>query len=40
MDLLIGTHTKSLDLTFVTNNVGEFLRNNGLQVEDWEKAVI
>ncbi len=34
-DLLIAAHALSLRLTLVTNNVREFLRIEGLQVENW-----
>lgn len=34
-DLLIVAHAKSLQLTLVTNNVKEFERVNGLQIENW-----
>jgi tRNA(fMet)-specific endonuclease VapC len=34
-DMLIGAHSKSLDLTLVTNNVKEFERIEGLQIENW-----
>lgn len=34
-DLLIAAHAKSLDLTLVTNNTSEFIRINGLKVENW-----
>lgn len=35
LDLLIGAHARSLDLTLVTNNVREFKRIAGLRIEDW-----
>lgn len=35
LDTLIAAHAKSLNLTVVTNNVGEFSRVPGLSVEDW-----
>jgi tRNA(fMet)-specific endonuclease VapC len=35
LDMLIGAHAKSLDMVLVTNNVREFNRINGLQIEDW-----
>ncbi len=35
LDLLIATHAKSLNLTLVTNNEREFLRVEGLKVENW-----
>lgn len=34
-DLLIAAHARSLQLTLVTNNVKEFERVDGLQVENW-----
>ena len=34
-DLLIAAHARSLDLTLVTNNTGEFDRIIGLDVENW-----
>ena len=34
-DMLIGAHAKSLNLTLVTNNVGEFERIKELKVENW-----
>ena len=34
-DLLIAAHAKSLNLTLVTNNTGEFERISGLDVENW-----
>lgn len=35
MDLLIAAHAVSLDVSLVTNNVGEFARVPGLRVENW-----
>ena len=35
LDTLIAAHAKALDLTLVTNNVREFVRVEGLNVEDW-----
>ena len=35
MDTLIAAHAKLLSLTIVTNNVREFRRVPGLNVEDW-----
>lgn len=35
MDMLIAGHAKAEDLVLVTNNTREFLRVEGLQVEDW-----
>jgi len=34
-DLLIGAHARSEGLTLVTNNVREFARIPGLQLENW-----
>ena len=34
-DMLIAGHARSEDLTVVTNNVREFARIPGLQVENW-----
>lgn len=34
-DLLIAAHAFSLDATLVTNNIREFARVAGLQVEQW-----
>jgi tRNA(fMet)-specific endonuclease VapC len=34
-DLLLAGHALSLGVRLVTNNVGEFSRADGLQVEDW-----
>jgi tRNA(fMet)-specific endonuclease VapC len=34
-DLLIGSHAKALNMTLVTNNVKEFERIQGLQIENW-----
>ena len=34
-DLLIAAHARSLRLTLVTNNIGEFERVDDLQVENW-----
>ncbi|MEA2019521.1 MAG: PIN domain-containing protein [Campylobacterota bacterium] len=34
-DLLIAAHAKSLSAIMVTNNTREFLRVDGLDVEDW-----
>ena len=34
-DLLIAAHARSLQLTLVTNNLKEFERVAGLQVENW-----
>jgi tRNA(fMet)-specific endonuclease VapC len=35
MDLLIGAHALSANLTLVTNNTREFARIEGLALEDW-----
>ncbi len=35
LDMLIAAHAKSLKLTLVTNNEREFVRINGLKVENW-----
>jgi len=35
LDMLIAAHAKSLGLTLVTNNTSEFLRVDGLALEDW-----
>lgn len=34
-DYLIAAHTLSLELTLVTDNMGEFTRVAGLNVENW-----
>jgi len=34
-DLLIAAHARFLDLTLVTNNMGEFARVPGLALENW-----
>ena len=34
-DLMIAAHAKSLGVTLVTNNTGEFERVEGLMLEDW-----
>ena len=36
-DMLIASHSKSLDAILVTSNTKEFLRVNGLKIEDWSK---
>jgi len=36
-DMLIASHAKSLDAILVTSNTKEFLRVNGLKIEDWSK---
>ncbi len=35
MDLLIGAHARSMTVTLVTNNLREFKKIPGLQVENW-----
>ena len=35
-DMLIGAHAKSLNLTLVTNNTGEFERIQNLKIENWK----
>ena len=34
-DLLIAGHARSLNLTVITSNTGEFTRVDGLRCEDW-----
>jgi tRNA(fMet)-specific endonuclease VapC len=34
-DLLIAAHARSLGLTLVTNNTGEFGRGGSLAMENW-----
>jgi len=34
-DLFIAAHARSLGLTLVTNNTGEFARVSGLVIENW-----
>ena len=34
-DMLIAAHARSLDITLVTHNTGEFSRVPGLKLEDW-----
>jgi tRNA(fMet)-specific endonuclease VapC len=34
---MIAAHVKSLGLILVTNNEKEFIRINGLKVENWTK---
>ena len=38
LDTLIAAHALALQLTLVTNNVGEFARVEGLRIEDWSTA--
>ena len=40
MDLLLAAQAKSHHLTLVTNNQKEFVRIEGLRVENWGKTVI
>lgn len=35
LDMLIGAHAASADMTLVTHNTSEFSRINGLKLEDW-----
>ncbi|KFL33221.1 MULTISPECIES: type II toxin-antitoxin system VapC family toxin [unclassified Sulfurospirillum] len=35
LDMLIAAHAKSLDVVLVTNNMKEFERVEGLEVENW-----
>lgn len=35
MDMLIASHARSLPVTLVTNNIREFSRIPGLQLENW-----
>ena len=35
LDTLIASHAKALDLILVTNNTREFIRVEGLKLEDW-----
>ncbi|MCL2270796.1 MAG: type II toxin-antitoxin system VapC family toxin [Treponema sp.] len=37
LDMLIGAHAKSMQMTLVTNNTKEFSRINDLKTEDWTK---
>ena len=37
LDMLIGAHAKSLKMTLVTNNTGEFERIPDLKLADWLK---
>lgn len=38
MDMLIAAHAKSQGLTLVTNNTREFVRVEGLTLENWAEA--
>jgi tRNA(fMet)-specific endonuclease VapC len=35
MDMLIGAHALSIDVTIITNNTKEFRKIKNLRVEDW-----
>jgi len=35
MDLLLGSHSRSLGIELVTNNIKEFERIPGLKIENW-----
>jgi tRNA(fMet)-specific endonuclease VapC len=35
LDMLIGAHARSLNMTLVTNNVNEFERIKDLKIENW-----
>jgi tRNA(fMet)-specific endonuclease VapC len=37
IDLLLVAQALSKDLIFITNNVDEFVRVEGLKIEDWSK---
>jgi tRNA(fMet)-specific endonuclease VapC len=37
MDMLIGAHSLSMNAILVTNNMREFKRIDGLQLENWTK---
>ncbi len=37
IDMLLAAQAISKDMIFVTNNVGEFSRIEGLKIEDWTK---
>ncbi len=37
LDTLIAAHVKAMGLTLVTNNEKEFIRIQGLKVENWTK---
>ena len=38
LDMLIGAHAVSVNMTLVTHNVSEFNRINGLKIEDWHSG--
>jgi len=35
LDMLIAAHAKSMNITLVTNNTKEFIRVDGLKLENW-----
>ena len=37
IDMLLAAQALSKDLIFITNNVDEFVRVEGLKIEDWSK---
>ena len=37
LDMLLAAQSLSNDMIFVTNNIGEFERVEGLKIEDWSK---
>lgn len=37
LDMMIGAHAIALDATFVTNNLREFKRIRGLELENWTR---
>lgn len=37
LDILIAAHVKAMGLILVTNNEKEFIRIDGLKVENWTK---
>jgi tRNA(fMet)-specific endonuclease VapC len=37
IDMLLAAQALSKDLIFITNNVDEFIRVEGLKIEDWSK---
>jgi len=39
MDLLIAAHARAYNLIVVTNNVREFIRVEGLEIEDWTTPI-
>jgi tRNA(fMet)-specific endonuclease VapC len=38
IDMLLASQALSKDLIFITNNVDEFSRIDGLRIEDWSKG--